>query len=126
MLCVIISYLNKEIQGLRNVKIKSIWTGRNLANFAEFNFDLQDRRIFKYNKEANVILVTKEDAKFGFSISINQNKKLNKPFAYFNLIKLNNFDTFEKVTSIGNPIDLSKEKFEYFIIQELINIIGEF
>lgn len=116
----------KKYKDLEMLKLNQFELAENLANFAEFNFDLQDRRTFKYNKEANVILVTKEDAKFGFSISINQNKKLNKPFAYFNLIKLNNFDTFEKVTSIGNPIDLSKEKFEYFIIQELINIIGEF
>ena len=108
------------------LKINQFELAENLANFAEFCFNLPESRKFTYNKKSNIILVTKENSKFGFSISINKNKKLNKPFAYFNLIKLNNFDTFEKVTSLGNPIDLSKEKFEYFIVQELINIIGEF
>lgn len=84
---------------------------------------LQARKI-TLDEKANVILVTKNnhDSEFGFSISINTNKKLNRQFAYFNLIKKNNFDTFEKVTSLGKPVDVDQEFYFYHVCEELEKI----
>lgn len=84
------------------------------------------KRNFKYEPTSDVILITKANSEFGFSISINQNKKLNKPFAYFNLIKLNNFNHFEKVIAVGKPVDLSTKDYEIIIIQQLANILNLF
>lgn len=82
---------------------------------------LQARKI-TLDEKANVILVTKNDSEFGFSISINTNKKLHRQFAYFNLIKKNNFDTFEKVTSLGQPVDVDQEFYFYHVCEELERI----
>ncbi len=113
------------------LQINKIELASKLADIYEWHedFHFTDSRKFKYEKNSDVIIVTKGSSIFGFSISINQNKKFNKPFAYLNLIKINNLDRleqFEKVISLGNPIDLSIEKYELKIIQELDKVIHLF
>lgn len=93
------------------------------------DFHFTDARTFRYEKNSDVIIVTKGNSIFGFSISINQNKKINSPFAYINLIKLNNINdisSFEKVTSVGTPVDLSNGNIFFNIIKELSNSIEMF
>lgn len=111
--------------------LNKIELSQKLADTYEWHedFHFTESRKFRYDEKSDVIVVTKGSSIFGFSISINQNKKLNLPFAYINLIKLNNLDnisSFEKVTSLGKPVNLSNGNILTNIIKELEKIIEMF